>query len=279
MKIFGATILAVAALYGQPATATFEVATVKASAPNDGHYIRGCKGGPGTDDPGLWRCTNATISMLVMRGYDTRRYQLISPDWTFNANYEITGKLPPDTTKDQFREMIRNLLADRFKLQFHWGKKEMAMYDLVVGKGGSKLKEFVNQSAVAKDNSPGAGANDDDGYPNIPKDCSGCMYINAAGKARYSASKETVQNFIGVLSAQLGMPINDKTGLTGRYDITLSWSSGGGISPRPSTDTSSDPGITIETAVQEQLGLRLVPTKGAVDIIVVDSAEKKPAEN
>ena len=75
------------------------------------------------------------------------------------------------------------------------------------------------------------------------------------------------------------MPINDKTRLTGQYDITLSWSSGGGISPRPNVDTNSDPGITMEAAVQEQLGLRLVPKKGAVDIIVADAAEKNPAEN
>jgi uncharacterized protein (TIGR03435 family) len=204
MKILGITVLAVATLlHGQPVTATFEVATVKASRPNDGQYVRGCKGGPGTDDPGFWRCTNATISMLVMRGYDIRRYQFASPDWTFNTNYEISARLPPGATKDQFREMIQNLLVDRFKLQLHRVKKAMAMYDLVVGKGGSKLKESVDQPAAVKGNSPGAGTNDAEGYPNIPKDCSGCMYINAAGKARYSASKETVKNLIGMLRVNL----------------------------------------------------------------------------
>lgn len=260
-------------------TAAFEVASIKASSPNDGSYTRGCRGGPGTSDPGLWRCTNATVSMLVMLGYDIRRYQLTAPDWTFNTNYEIDAKLQVGATKMQFREMIENLLADRFKLQFHWIKKEMPMYELVVAKGGSKLRESVDQPAGAeKGNPPAQSRTDAEGYPNIPKECRGCMGINS-GKARYSSTRESVKNFADMLAGQLNMPVRDRTELTGHYDITLSWSSGGGVSQRANEDSTTEPGMTMETAVQQQLGLRLVRARGSVDVIVVDGAQESPKEN
>jgi uncharacterized protein (TIGR03435 family) len=286
VKNIALVLLACASLFAQTPSAKFEVTSVKASPPTDGGYVRGCKGGPGAGDPVLWRCTNATISMLIARAYDIKRYQLTAPDWAASVNYEISAKLRPDTTQEEFRGMIQNLLSDRFKLEFHWSKKEMAMYDLVVAKGGSKLKESVDKPAGdAKDDPPGWGGGgrgaqtDADGYPNIPKNCSGCMSINAAGKARYQATKEPVKNFADMIANQLGMPVSDQTGLMGKYDITLSWSSGGGIDRRADADGVADPGVSMEAAVQQQLGLRLVSKKGPVDIIVVDRVERNPAEN
>lgn len=285
MRIFALSFFASASMFAQATGATFDAVTVKASPPNGGTYMRGCKGGPGTGDPVLWRCTNATITMLIARAYDIKHYQLAAADWMSSENYEINASLPPDTTREQFRDMIRNLLSDRFKLEFHWSKKEMAMYDLVVGKGGPKLKESVDKPAAeGKDDPPapgrGKGAQTDaDGYPNIPKDCNGCMTINAAGKARYQATKAAVQTLADTIGNQLGMPVKDQTGLTGKYDITLSWSSGGGIDRRADVDASADPGLTMEAAVQQQLGLKLVSKRGLVDIIVVDKAERNPAQN
>jgi uncharacterized protein (TIGR03435 family) len=177
--------------------------------------------------------------------------------------------------------MIRNLLSDRFKLEFHWSKKEIAMYGLVVAKGGPKLKESVDKPAGdANDDPRERGAQTDTGgFPNIPKDCSGCMTINAAGKARYRATKELVKNFADMIGNQLGMPVRDQTGLTGRYDITLSWSSGGGTARHPGVDETGDLGLSMEAAVQQQLGLKLVSNKGLIDIVVVDKVERNPAEN
>jgi uncharacterized protein (TIGR03435 family) len=272
-------------LWGQTtAGATFEAVTVKPSSPNDGRYVRGCKGGPGTGDPTFWRCTNATITMLVEQGYHLRRYQLSAPDWTASENFEIEARLAPDSTQDQLREMIRGLLGDSFRLRFHWGKKEMPQYDLVVANGRAKLKASADQAPEERQQVPraygGDGAADDaGGYPNIPRSCSGCMAINAAGKARYRAARAQIKNLTAFLDGQLGRQVNDLTGLTGWYDITLSWTSGGGIGPRPDSDADPDAGLTIESAVQQQLGLKLVPRKGPVDVFIVDQAEKKPAGN
>jgi len=286
MKTFALSLFAFAGVWAQTTGATFEVATVKPSPSLDSRgFMRGCKGGPGSKDPELWQCTNATIPMLVSRGYDIKHYQLTSPDWTENTNYEISAKLAHDTTKEQFREMIRNLLSERFKLAFHWTKKEMGMYDLVVARGGPKLQEWVDKPADdPKANKPGsgsgekAGATDADGYPNVPKDCNGCMYMNR-GKARYRGSKIAIKDFAEMLANQLSMPVSDRTGLTAKYDITLSWSSGGGIGRNPEAAADADVGLTMEAAVQQELGLKLESKKGLVDILVVDKAEKTPTEN
>jgi uncharacterized protein (TIGR03435 family) len=285
MKILALSLFAFAGLWAQNTGATFEVATVKPSPPLDSRgFVRGCKGGPGSKDPELWQCTNATIPMLVGRAYDIKHYQLNSPDWMANANFEINAKLARDTTKEQFREMIQNLLSERFKLEFHWTKKEMGMYDLVVAKGGPKLKEWVDKPAedlrADKPASGGekAGATDADGYPNVPKDCNGCMYMNR-GKARYHGSKMLIKDFADMLGNQLSMQVSDKTALTAKYDITLSWSSGGGIGRNPEAGADADLGLTMEAALQQQLGLKLESKKGPVDIFVVDKAEKTPIEN
>ena len=223
--------------------------------------------------------------MLVLRACNIKSYQLIVPDRINSANYEIDAKLPPGTNQDQFREMIGRLLSDRFKLQFHRIQKEMAVYDLVVAKAGPKLTEWVDRSPSDARDEPAAGGagrgakEDADGYPNIPKNCNGCMSINAAGKARYHANQMSIKNFADMIANQLRMPVYDATGLTKEYEITLSWSDGGGISRRPDGDNPTDPGITMEAALQQQLGLKLVSRKGMIDVMVVDSAEKNPIEN
>jgi uncharacterized protein (TIGR03435 family) len=182
--------------------------------------------------------------------------------------------------------MIKNLLAERFKLEWHWSRKEMPLYDLVVAKGGPKMQEWVDRPAGDPQADPagwggdGKGPGSDaDGYPNIPRDCGGCMSVNAAGKARWHSNKGSAKNLADMIGNQLGMPVNDATGLTKPYDITLSWSSGGGIGGRADADAPADLGVTIEAAVVQQLGLRLVLKKGPVPVFVVDKAEKNPAEN
>ncbi len=278
----------------QTTGATFEVATVKvAEPPQPGRgMVVGYKGGPGDKDPGLWQCTNCVIPMLIQQAYDVKHYQITPLDWMQGTRFEIKAKVPEGATKEQFKEMLRNLLAERFKLEFHRSQKEMQVYDLVVAKGGLKLKESADkppeESTAPSAGRGGRGPNlDGDGYPIVPKDCSGCMYMSN-GKARYYGTKTPIKDLVEMLGNQLARPVTDSTGLTGKYDITLSWSAGGGLgrgrgdasspSATPLSD-DSDLGVTIESALQSQLGLKLESKKGMVDIIIVDKAEKTPADN
>src|SRR5580700_6387955 len=123
----------------------FEVASVRASPPADaGGVTVGCRGGPGTQDPGLFTCQNISLSNLVTLAWHLDNYRLSAPDWmTPRLMFNISAKIPPNTTRGQFEVMLQNLLADRFKLSVHHEKREMTQLSLVVAKNGPKFKEAV----------------------------------------------------------------------------------------------------------------------------------------
>jgi len=300
--------------YGQAADApvAFEVASIKPAPPLGGGPVRiGCSGGPGSTDPGLYTCFNADISQLVVQAYGLKRYQLPSfAPAVFvggdTARFNITAKVPPGATEEQLKGMLQNLLAERFKLRFHYEKKEMQVYDLVVAKGGLKMKESPPEPPPAppdgntgKTAPPPAPVNrmarDADGFPILPARRGGTSMVAVPGRIRMRSSAVTVEQLVGALTGQVGRPVTDATGLTGKYDFTLTWgpdgmgaiggrgasaampapAEGGAVAMAP----DSDPAPTIFAAIQEQLGLRLEQKKGTVDMFIIDHVEKTPTEN
>jgi uncharacterized protein (TIGR03435 family) len=280
----------------------FEVASIKPAPPPDGRGMRvGSRGGPGSKDPGLYTCENCSLSDLVSNAYSLQRYQLTGgPSWMGNERFMISAKIPEGATKEQFRLMQQSLLADRFGLKFHWEKKEMQLYEMVVAKGGIKMKEAAAEEPAAADaaprpaGAPGPPKLDKDGFPILPPGRGGMM-IMTQGRARSRNSEVTMESLAGMLAGQLNKPVIDATGLKGKYDYTLSWVperfgmapsniTGGG--PPPSGEgvgaggaPDGDAGPTLLVAVQQQLGLKLEPKKGMVDILVVDHIERVPTEN
>src|SRR6266404_5514963 len=96
---------------------SFEVASIKPSPPPEmGRMMMGTRGGPGTDDPGRFRTTNSSLSMLVTLAYDIQRYQLTCPSWMDNERFDLNVKVPEGAKMPEFRRMMQNLLAERFKL-------------------------------------------------------------------------------------------------------------------------------------------------------------------
>ena len=124
--------IVVTLVYGQTGETkpTFEVASIKPSEPiTPGTRTRiGCTGGPGTTSPGIWTCQNLPIGALITMAYDLRRYQFSPPDWMRLEHFEISAKIPPGTTKEQFRLMQQNLLAERFKLVLHREAKAASVF-------------------------------------------------------------------------------------------------------------------------------------------------------
>jgi uncharacterized protein (TIGR03435 family) len=153
--------------------------------------------------------------------------------------------------------MLRNLLADRFQLTFHRQPKEFSLYELQVAKAGSKLRPSTAD-------------------PQEPSRLIGVVYPQ---RVTMPGRNATMKEFAALLQrAILDRPVVDKTGLTGRYDFDLEWAPddsqfGGDVKPA-SADAPSPPFFT---AVQQQLGLRLVAAKGPVDALVVDNAEHPTA--
>jgi bla regulator protein BlaR1 len=199
------------------------------------------------------------------------------PDWMDKEIYRIEGKIPDDAfvrmqtmsgeeRKAQALLMLRSLLAERFKLKVHTETREAPVYELVIAKGGVKLPP-PNQPPAAADGAKAVAA-------------------QMAGGMAMSKTQVRVRNMTldGMLQAPRfglgGRLVVNKTGLTGTYNLTLNWapepSSPTGVDGAASPDDSG--GESIFTALEEQLGLKLVPAKGPVEIVVIDHIER-PSEN
>jgi uncharacterized protein (TIGR03435 family) len=278
----GCLVFACGAVFGQ----TFEVASVKPAAPQASGIMRP-SGGPGTSDPERFTYTNVTLKALLLRAYDVKNYQITGPAWLDSERFDILAKVPAGATKEQLNIMLQHLLADRFNLTFHHEAKEMAVYELTVGKSGSKLKE-ADLNAVAPTGEPGAplriGAPDKDGFPQIPAGLAVMLGRITDGISRWTDRLMILSDLTSLLESELDRPVVDKTGLTGKYDFSLAFSRDGlrprGPAAAPDA-TPADPsgGPSLLNAVQEQLGLKLESKKDPIDILVLDHIDKVPTGN
>jgi uncharacterized protein (TIGR03435 family) len=247
IRLFCVVAVAASAQTARPA---FEVATVKPSQANNigpyGLHVRSV--GPGLRN-GKVTAENVTLTTLIGSAYGVPEFQIQGPDWLGSERFDVNAKIPEGTPPDQAMPMLRTLLEERFHLQTHREMAQMNVYALVVGKSGSKIKEFRAGEAVKPPNAP---------------DGSMMMMVNG-----------TLDKFAAQLSPRVGRPVVDKTGMAGTFMVFLTYSSGGGTS----VDVPSDSGPDIANAIQEQLGLKLEPQKGPVEILKVDRAEKVPEQN
>jgi uncharacterized protein (TIGR03435 family) len=272
---------------------TFEVASVKASPPVQPGarvYFGPPRGGPGTSDPGQITWTYATLMAVLTTAYDVKAYQINGPAWLTNERYDFAVKLPAEATKEQARAMWQNLLAERFALKLHHESKEFAVDDLVVGKGGSKLKVSNDDTDTAA--LPGPPKVNDKGELSGPGLVARIMIgPKGVGTAHAIAKAQTLAPLAAMLGNQLGRPVLDKTGLTGKYDFELDFSpdlkglalppppAGGGAGLTGPADSATDASPDLTTAVQQQLGLKLVAGKANLDVLTIDKIEKTPTAN
>jgi len=230
----------------------YEVATIKPSKPDQqgrGFNLRGRH----------LVTTNTTAVDLIIFSYGLHAKQVIGgPEWLSTDHFDL-DVLPDIEGLPSIKQagmILRKLLAERFQLKLHQEKKDLSVYVLSVAKTGPKL----TKSGSDPNSPPGLG-----GPP-----------------GRFRARNATMTEFAGWMqSVALDRPVVDQTGLTDRFDWSLSWtpdeSQFGGRVPPPSPDaTETFPSLF--TAIQEQIGLRLEPTKAPVDVYVVDNIAK-PSEN
>jgi uncharacterized protein (TIGR03435 family) len=234
------------------------------------------------------------LKVLIMRAYDVQSFQVSGPAWMDSQRFDVIAKVPAGATKEDARIMLQNLLADRFKLKLHKGSKEAAIYELVVAKGGLKLKEAVQTAAAPAEGAGGPPPTPPRGKDGLMRTPHGQLGIQATakGRMRMQGDAVTMARLTQLLGMVVGRPVVDKTGLTGTYDVLLDFSpegmgpgpktlalGEGGGNPAETPRDSNDSGATIFTALQEQLGLKLESRKGPVDLLIVESAEKAPTKN
>ena len=255
---------------GVAAGQTFEAASVKPSEAATPRYTM--KGGPGSSDPGRIAYTNVMLRAVLLTAYDVKNYQLTVPDWMNTLRYDIAANVPESTTKEQFQAMLRNLLAARFKMEVHRETRELPIYGLLPAKGGLKIRASAPGEAPADFEPATAHGEGKDGFPIVNLRSPGVVIETKNGQARATAKDVTMERLADFLTTQAGRPVFDMTTAAGTYSFALYFTPSG-----PNAADGTEPSLF--GALQEQLGLRLEARKGPVEMLVVDRAEKVPAEN
>jgi uncharacterized protein (TIGR03435 family) len=296
---FGLVIVAASA---QP---RFEVASVKPASPDA--VQSSMNGGPmptspfnlSGKDPGRITWTNMLLTRMLQVAYDIPADRISRPEWLDAEHYNIVATVPTGTSVGDFRLMVQNLLAERFKLAAHRETKEVSGYALEIGKIGAKIKQSpaAPKEEIAEDdgkpNSKRAEALqymatraeafnalvsiDENGFavprpgnPVYPPGAGFEVTIVVNGRFRATVLNHPMSGVADFLAHLLGSPVQDQTGLTGKYDLRIEY-----VPPSP----DADPGPDIRDAIQQQLGLRLVSKKVPVETLVIDHAEKVPTGN
>jgi uncharacterized protein (TIGR03435 family) len=236
----------------------FEVASVRVQKEDHG--------GPIQFNADGFTAVGAPLEYLIRIAYNITRDNSVRglPPWVASDRYVVSAKVAESDvaewktyTAAQRRQVLQRFLADRFHLALHPEKVESPIYSLVVAKGGPKLKQVKPP----------------DGDPR------GFMEANAAGVE--IGHHVTVAGLVDMLSRSffgLDRQVFDNTGLTGNYDFTLTFEP---MQPgAASSETASEPSgrPSIFAAIEEQLGLKLEPTKGPIDVLIIDHVER-PSEN
>jgi uncharacterized protein (TIGR03435 family) len=203
-----------------------------------------------------FRVTNEPLFALIWSAYQVKNPDMISglPKWSKSSFYDLEAKMDQESLESWNRlpaadkaaaeqQMLQNILIDRFHLQCHTEQKEVPVYLLVVDPGGFKLKPKVQ--------------------PRLARSETGAGVLEAHSFQIYDLAT--------ALSNDAGRLIEDRTGIKGYYDFTLKWSP-------DDTQLANDSRPSLFKALQEQLGLKLVPAKVKESVLVIDNLEK-PTDN
>ena len=224
-----------------------------------------------TIDPGMIALNGDPLNVVLMEAFNAKMDQIVGPSWLDADCFTIDAKMPAGSTRDQVPAMLQALLAERFGLTAHKEGRPMPGYVLVVDKNGPKLKTTDLNSADA---------------------------IQHAGQVRFLSTMSsagikgsmTMALLAHLLSVRVKGPVEDLTGLQGKYDVDISWA----LDPaferpdayaishaetHPNGELPPAPAADLFMAIRETLGLRLESRKEQVEVIVIDHIERVPSEN
>ena len=255
-----------------PQTVSFDAISIRPNATGGIVMIGNQRGG-------RFVASNVSVIMLFPMAFRPMQDNQIlgGPDWLRTERFDIQARSDNVLTPQQSDAALRALLENRFQLRFHRETRERPIYQIVIAKNGVKLNSVDSSSTTG---APGTSPPSQTFPPGAV----------SSGPGRVEASAISMAQLAGVLSAILGRPVIDMTGLLGTFAVKLSFAVGGGP-PLPKTGGAANQvgpivrGVTpaetppsIFTAVTEQLGLKLESSKGPVETVIIDNIER-PSEN
>jgi uncharacterized protein (TIGR03435 family) len=263
MKVFFASLLALSLAFtakGQNASVQprFEVASVKRTNECGGRNYIG---------PGSVALRGVFLKAVLMEAFQVKTNQIQGPSWLETDCFDMDAKIPVDGNMGQIPAMFQALLTERFKLAAHTEDRVRPGYALVVDKGGLKVKE-------------------DDPKGNFMGSHAGQTFFGAFGHGAVKGAM-SMAGLAATLSTEGYGPVQDETGLTGKYDIDLSWTRDPDLAPHdpaasattpPSADAPVATGVDLFAAIRA-LGLRLERRDVPVQFVVIDHVERVPTEN
>jgi uncharacterized protein (TIGR03435 family) len=194
---------------------------------------------------GFVRIRNLPLRAVIGMAYGVRDSRLVGPASLDRGRFDIMARPPAGWDRQQMPAMLRALLAERFTLIVHREKREVTGYALRVHSRGHRMRESNGPRTFLT------------GRPGL-----------IAGNGR------SVRELVNLLEEMTGAPVVDETGLKGTYDLKLEWT------PQLATSTTSaEHEVSLFTALQEQLGLRLEAIRVQAEVVVVDSVASTPTEN
>ena len=277
----------------------FDVASVKRDTRPESPTTRTANMPLGPQDAftptgGLFSVNNRTLESYVIFAYklgpaQDEAFLKQAPKWALDNRYDILARGSGNPTKDQFRLMVRALLADRFKLAVHYETKQVPVLALVLdkpGKLGPKIQPHPSDAACSIAIPPGGASSATGGTPatiagGFPERCGAVTQWPVGGRFRMGARNVplatltthiVIPGFTGVDKTVL-----DKTGLEGTFDFVMEFTPQ--FTPAPGDDFIPDPsGPTFQQALKEQLGFKLESQTGPSEVFVLDHVEQ-PSEN
>ena len=233
-----------AQIFAQAAAPSFDAASIKPSKANDDSSSWNSR-------TGYLVMRNQTLNACIRIAYGLKVDQITGgPKWLDSDRFDIEARAASPAKDPELLVMLQTLLAERFQLKFHRGTKLVTSYTLVAGKKGLKIH---------------------------PVEGNGGNRMNW-GKGQVLAERVSMPQFAGALARMLGSPVEDKTGISGEFSFKFEWSPES-AHPQPGTAPAEAPaGRSLFTAIQEELGLALSPTKAPIEVFMIDGAEK-PTEN
>jgi uncharacterized protein (TIGR03435 family) len=247
-RVVPALFLFASTLQGQSA---FEAVSIKPAAP-------GRRGMGMNISPGRIRIINSSLKLIIQMAWDVREFQVSgATGWMDTEHYDIDAVAADRFKQDEYRPMLRAMLTDRFGLTIHHEQQERSGYALVVAKSGAKLPPATDDPDIV-------------------------FGRTESGDRTLKAKNATLGDLANALGTTLRAPVVDRTGIEGRFDVSLQWTPDAAHEPMiskdgmpaapPPSDATAGPGII--TVLQDKLGLKLEARKTPVEAIVIDRASR-----